>query len=195
MSAASPDRPGFLEGVGVAAVLALAGGALFALLAVAFGQSASASLTVTAVGAAYLGYLCARSSEPTGRVTLALIWAAVSMPVLVLVPALSAAAQPALLWLARVVLLRRGPIGAGAEASLVLIGLGGAIWALTATGSVAAALWTFFLVQALFPAIDGMAAAGRGVRSRPGSEDDTGARFRRAQRSAVSSLERLARNF
>lgn len=184
-----PSLPGFFEGVMVALVLSLTGGALHVLLRLVATPWEARTLAIAAIGLGYTLYLVWRSPGAVGRVSLPLLWAVVSVPVLLLAPPWTLPAQLALLWLTRTLLLQQGFGAVLADLLLVVIGLGGALWAITATGSLAAALWTFFLVQAPFLAAGGL------VASRPGPNTaDTSAadRFEHAERSAAASLRRLA---
>ncbi len=181
--------PGFLEGVAVAALASLAGGALQTLFRLPLGSGLAGTLTLAVVGLGYLGYLLWRSPEPAGRVTLLLAGGGATAGTLLAAPHWLLALQLGLLWLTRSLLLQRGPIAALADLGLVLLGLGAGLWAIAATGSLAAALWCFFLVQALFPVLDNLGGR-RPDTAGPDAHDD--GRFDRAERSATASLRRLA---
>ncbi len=147
------------------------------------------TLTIAAIGLGYLLYLLWRSPEAVGRISLVLLWAGVTVPVLLLAPHWTLALQLTLLWLTRVLFLQHGFGAALADLLLVVIGLGSGLWAITATGSLAAALWTFFLVQAPFSAAGGLLADPSRRTTADETDDD---HFGRAERSAASSLRRLA---
>jgi hypothetical protein len=178
----SRSRPGFLEGVVVAVVASLAGGALYRLLAALLGAPDALTSTAAAVGLGYLLYLLQRSDEPAGRISTVLVWLATTAACSVLSPGLVLPVQLALVWVVRALYHQPGLIAAAADLGLVLLGLGAALWALTGTGSLAAALWCFFLVQALFSAIP----SPRPSRAVPGPDD----RFGNAERSAARILRR-----
>jgi hypothetical protein len=189
-SARMSSRPGFLEGVAVAAVASLAGGAVHALLWLLLGPGSARVATVALVGLGYLGYLLWRAPEPAGRLSLLLAGTGITAAALVLAPHWLLAAQLGLLWLARALLLQRGPLAALADLGLVLLGLGAGVWALSASGSLAAALWSFFLVQALFPLLGTLTGPRQPETGAPEGDDD--GRFDWAERSAAASLQRLA---
>jgi hypothetical protein len=185
--------PGFLEGVAVAGVASLGGGALLALIVLivppALGSMTARIAALAIIGVGYLAYLAWRSPTAAGRVILPLTGGALSAAALLLVPVLLLPVQLGVLWLTRALLHQRGLLSALADLALVLLGLGAGIWALSATGSIAAALWSFFLVQALFPTLRGLDARRLRARSAPVVDGD--ARFERAAQSALSSLRRM----
>jgi len=183
------QAPGFFEGVAVAAGMSVAGGALHVLLRVATPPAEARVLTIAAIGFGYLLYLLWRSPHAVGRVSLMLLWAGLTLPLLLLAPHWTLALQLTLLWLTRVLFLQQGVGAALADLLLVVIGLGSGLWAITATGSLAAALWTFFLVQAPFSAVGAILAGSPPSGASDTSEDDP---FERAERSAAQSLRRLA---
>ena len=190
MSTVTPT-PGFLEGVAVAALASLAGGAAQALLWPLLGGAGARGLTLALVGVGYVFYLLRRSPEPAGRVSLLLVAGAATAGTLVLVPGWLLTVQLGLLWLTRSLLLHRGVLAALADLGLVLLGLGAGLWAITATGSLAAALWSFFLVQALFPTLGVLAA--RLTPGAPATDGDASdQRFDQAECAAAASLRRLA---
>ncbi|MGB5831750.1 MAG: hypothetical protein WBG92_07140 [Thiohalocapsa sp.] len=182
-------RPAFIEGVMVAAVLSISGGSLHLLLRLIASPWEARTLSIAAVGFGYLLYLLWRSPEPAGRISIALLWAGVTLAVLLLIPSWTLPVQLALLWITRVLYLQRGFSAAVLDLGLVMIGLGGGLWAITGTGSLAAAIWSFFLIQAPFAAAGDLlphhGSAGESSR-------DPGDDFERAERSAASNLRRLA---
>lgn len=183
------ERPGFFEGVMVAVVLSIAGGGLHVLLRIVAAPAEARTLTIAAIGFGYLLYLLWRSPEAVGRISLVLLWVGVTVPVLLLAPQWTLALQLTLLWLTRVLFLQRGLGATLADLLLVMVGLGGALWAVGTTGSLAAALWAFFLVQAPFSAVGDMLTGTPSSATSATSNDD---RFERAERSASQSLRRLA---
>jgi hypothetical protein len=187
----STRMPGFLEGVAVAAAASIATGAATALLAPLFGRADAMALALAGIGVGYGLYLAWRSPASGGRLLLPLALAAVTLLGLLFAPRWVLPAQLALLWLGRALLFPCGPLAALTDLGLVLLGLGGALWAIAATGSTAAAVWSFFLVQALFPALAAGVRRLRPPRSAAGDAPDTDPRFEQAARSAATSLRRL----
>jgi hypothetical protein len=186
------SSPGFLEGVAVAAVAAVAGGSIHALGWLLLGPADSRALALAAVGLGYLVYLLWCSPEPAGRLSVVVAAVAATVMALLLAPAWTLPVQLGLVWLTRSIWLQRGPLAAIADLALVALGLGGALWAIGASGSLAAALWTFFLVQALFPVLGAAAARVMPAGSGADGTADAGQRFEQAERTAAASLRRLA---
>jgi|GEM_PF-3374001 len=199
--------PGFIEGVLVAAVLSVVGGTLhlllWSLISPRIGEGLVASdarlLAILATSLCYLLYLLWRSRASAGRISMALLWAGISLPVLLLVPRWTLAVQLTLLWLTRSLFLQRGFSAALGDLALMLVGIGAGAWAIGASGSLAAAIWTFLLVQAPFGAVGGYLSS----ILTPGNADladaelvdvdlGGGDRFERAEQSAAASLRRLA---
>ncbi len=179
-------RPiGFLEGVAVALLAALAAGAGWVLLRLLFSPAQTLPLLITGLGLGYLLYLLARTDDRTGRISAVVAWALISSATLILAPTLALPVQLGLLWLVRSLYHQQGLIGAGLDLGLWLFGLGGALWAMDAGAGIALAVWTALLIQALFPMIP-----SRPHRQR--LDPDAGPdRFERALRDAEASLRRL----
>jgi hypothetical protein len=173
----------------VALVLSITGGALHVLLRLVAAPWEARTLSIAAIGLGYGLYLVWRSPIAAGRISLVLLWAVVSVPVLLLAPHWTLPVQLALLWLTRALFWQQGIGAALADLLLIVVGLGGGLWALTATGSLAAALWTFFLVQAPFLAAGSLVSAAPPPSTADTNDED---HFERAERSASASLHRLA---
>jgi hypothetical protein len=181
---------GFLEGVGVALLAAVAAGAGYVLLRLVLDPAQALSLLITAVGLGYLLYLLARTEDRTGRISAVILWATLSTATLALAPGLALPVQLGLLWLVRSLYHQQGLIGAGLDLALWLLGLGGALWAIRAGGSVALAVWTLLLIQALFPLIRSWPHPS--PRGASGEVPATGPdRFERALHEAETCLRRL----
>lgn len=183
------SRPTFLEGAGVALVLAVAGGVAFTLLVPLLAGVVVLKGIAAAAGLAYLLYLLTRSGARAGRVTAVAAWALATAAAWWLAPSLLLylLVQAGVLWLLRSLLFHRGLLATVADLGLTGFGLLAAGWALARTGSVGAALWCFFLVAALFVAIPAR------FPRRPAANDDAPAdRFYQAQRTAEAALRELA---
>ncbi|MGD8976639.1 MAG: hypothetical protein PVG91_03480 [Gammaproteobacteria bacterium] len=185
-------RPTFLHGVGLALALAVTGAAAFAAIAAWSPLAVDAALrgVIAVVGLAYVVYLLASSGNRIGRVTTLAIWLAVAsatwwlapaMPVFLLVHAL-------MIWLVRVLYFHDRALPALTDLGLGLVAVAAAVWAVAGSGSLFLALWSYFLIQALFVLIPGSRASGR--KRDPAIPADAG--FERAHRSAESALRRLA---
>lgn len=177
------NRPTFLEGVAVALTLALAGGlAHFALNLFLFDGFALRG-TVAGVSLAYLLYLLHRAPERVGRPTTLALWALMAVVVWPLSWPIQVLAHLGALWLARSLYFHGGFAAALADLMLNGLALAAALWAAERTGSLVAALWWFFLVQALFCLIP-----GRHRKAAPEAGPD---RFQHAHRAAEAALRRL----
>jgi hypothetical protein len=186
------QRPTFPEGAVVAAVASLAGGACYAGLSSIYAPGAALRVVIAGLALAYVVYLMARADARVGRVVAIAGWAAAACTLWLLEPPFAGyvLAHGALVWLVRSLYFHASVPAAFADLGLVALGAGAAAWATQRSGSVALALWCFFLVQALFAALPAFAGASRAQGGAPfaAPEED---RFRRAQRTAEAALSRL----
>ena len=67
-------RPGFFEGVAVAAIASLAGGACYVALTTLFSSTAVLRFVVAGLALAYITYLLSRNEERVGRITVIALW-------------------------------------------------------------------------------------------------------------------------
>lgn len=148
-------RPSFGHGVLVALGMALAAGAAFAAFSPFLGGVASLRLLVPLMALAYLLCLFRRSAETTGRITIVVLWCALSFAAWLLAPPIPAYVMlhAGMLWLVRSLYFHAGPLSALLDLGLTALGLSAATWALSRSGSLALATWCFFLVQAAFVAV------------------------------------------
>jgi hypothetical protein len=183
------SRPGFLEGVTVAASASLAGGALYQGLRLLTPGSGALRLTVAGLAAGYLWYLLARAPSRVGAVSTVLAWALGALALWWLVPAASLylALHVGALWLARSFHHQRGVLTAVADLGLSALGLGAAAAALLWSGSLLLACWCFFLTQALFS----LTPVPRHPEASGPAADESNERFRNAHRAARAALHRL----
>ena len=181
-------RPGFFDGVVMAALLAGGAAVSAALFAPLIGFHALARLLVPALGLAYLLYLFSRNAERSGRVVTLASWSAASLIAWWLAPPLQLylLLHAGALWLVRSLYFYSGALPALIDmllSALAVVALG---WALSRTGSVFLGIWCFFLVQALFVAIP------RSLAAKPASvTTDDG--FQRAHSAAQAALSQLIR--
>ena len=181
-------RPGFIQGVLIAAVLAFVGGTVLAALTPFTGIGAAIRLLIPAVSLAYVLYLLRVSGERTGMVATVSVWCALSaitwwfappLPLYVLV-------HVGAIWLVRSLYFHSGFIAPVIDLALSAVAVSAFVWALTRTGSAMLALWTFFLVQALFIAIPKYVPRRR-EQARTASNEG----FERARRQADEALRLL----
>lgn len=183
-------RPGFFEGVLVAALLAAASGVAGAVLAPLFGLAVVVRLLIPALGLAYFLYLLGRSGERTGRLTVLAAWAVLAAlsawfaPPLPLYLAMHAGA----LWLLRSLYFYSGVLPALMDLGLTAASIAVTAWAATQSGSLSLTTWCFFLVQALFVAIPPAVRRGNPAASAPPVPNED---FVRARRRAEAALQQL----
>jgi hypothetical protein len=186
-------QPTFLEGVGVALAISLAGGVMYTAMGTVFPGVPVLRLLIAGIGLTYVVYLLSRSPERVGRVTAAATW-------LLLAGILWFTHPPLLLyvcghlgaiWLIRSLYFYSSVLSALADMGLNSLALAAAIWAVTRTGSVLLGIWCFFLVQALFVVIPKSINRKPGaVRAGHESED----RFQHAYRVAETAVRKLSSN-
>jgi hypothetical protein len=174
--------------IGAAAVLAVAGAALLAALAVSLGPGAALRAVIALMSFAYVLYLLATSAERVGRITTVALWVACAAAVWFAPVPLAGFVliHASLAWLVRSLYFAHGLCGALAELALTAFGLACAVWAASRTGSALLAFWCFFLAQAFH----GLLPAGR-ERSAAVAPDDARA-FARAERAAEAALRRMS---
>jgi hypothetical protein len=91
------------------------------------------------------------------------------------------------IWLVRSLYFYSGLFPAMLDLALSVLGIAAFVWAISRTGSVFLATWTFFLVQAVFTAIP------RTVRRSASAAMPDNAAFDRARKQADAALAELAR--
>jgi len=182
-------RPGFFEGVAVAIIASLAGGACHAALTTLLPAGTSLRFVVAGLGLAYVVYLLSRNEERVGRITTIALWLAAAFALWLVGPPFAAylAAHLVLLWLVRSLYFHSSLVVALADLGLVALGLAAAIWSATRSHSAALSIWCFFLVQALYVAIPPRIAARGEANREPAPED----RFQQAHRAAEAALRRI----
>ncbi len=181
-------RPAFLEGVLLAAALGLAASLAAGLFLPLAGAGTIARGLVAALGFGYVIYLLSRSRRTTGRVTTVAAWWLLAFLAWWGAPSFTAylALHVVAVWLVRSLYFHAGILPALADLALNALAVAASVWALSHTGSVFLAVWSFFLAQALFAAIP---PSARGRRS---AGDRDAERFARAERRAEAALRRLA---
>jgi hypothetical protein len=182
--------PGIIDGVLAAGIIAVGTG----IAALAFGGFTSLGALLNLVlpwaALAYLVYLFKRSDARTGRVVAIAAWAVVSLACWLFDAHVSqqALAQAGIIWLVRSLYFHNSMLAALLDLGLVAAGLVAGAWALLNTGSAAAALWSFFLLQALFCWVPAF-VPGRAETRRDGGES---ASFQAAHRVAVDAVRKLS---
>jgi hypothetical protein len=175
--------PGIIDGVVVAVLIAVGAGIASLLLGGFVGRGLLFNLVLLWAALVYLIYLLRRSDARIGRVVTLAGWAAASFACWLFdVPLLhQALAQAGFIWLVRSLYFHNSLLAAALDFGLVAAGGAAGAWALINTGSPAAVLWSFFLLQALFCWIPGLAQSG-----------DEESRLRRQERCRFQSAHRVA---
>lgn len=160
---AKRKRPGFLQGVLLAAALGVFASVMLVTLGPFFGAGLSVRLLVPSIALVYLLYLFSQSQERVGRVTTLAVWLGITILAwwLVLPLPLYLLIHVAWIWLVRSLYFHSSFTSAMLDFGLSGLSAATAFWALSRTGSVFLATWCFFLLQALFVAIP------KNVNSRP----------------------------
>lgn len=183
-------KPTFLHGVVAAAVLAFCTSAMLAALTPFLGLATVIRLTVPLLALGYLIYLMRASHQSTGRLVTLSLWCALAavtwwtappLPIYLLIHA-------GAVWLVRSLHVYSGVIPAAMDLGLCALSLLTFLWAFMRTGSVFAATWSFFLVQALWVAIP-PSIQRRDAMREPASGNEP---FERARRQADEALRQLS---
>lgn len=183
--------PGFPEGVVVALVAGITSSAVLTVLPGPFGLEWTVRALIAGLGFGYVLYLLRRSRERTGRVVSLALWLSLAGLGWILVedPLSYLMMHLALVWLIRVLYHQPGPLAALLDLALNLAALTAGLWAFMHADSVFLAVWSFFLVQALFPSIPVISN-----RRASGNPDDPHPvdPFQRAYRSAEAAVRKLS---
>ncbi len=184
------NRPPFLEGAVLAMIAAIGGGVFHTLASVLLPMDLALRFLIAAVSLGYILYLLYRSREPLGRPTTLMIWMLVALPAFLL-PSLIlyVLLHVGILWLVRSLYFHNTLLAALLDLMLCAAALAAAAWALQQSASISAAIWCFFLTQALFASIP----SGPGHRQTPSTEVTArAARFSHALAAAESALHKLS---
>jgi hypothetical protein len=183
--------PTLMQGLLVALLLSFFGGVVHTALSLVWPAEAGLRLVIALVALAYLLYLLSSSRVRTGRLVATVLWGLVTAGLLYGAPSLLTytLVHIGLIWLLRSLYHYRVLLPLLADLGLCALGLCTALWALSQSGSLFLALWSFFLVQALFVSLP-----DRWRRSLDRGADPQGgdARFQRAQNTADAALRRLS---
>lgn len=185
------QRPTVLEGILVALVVSLAASPVVFLLSLVLGTVMAGKAVIAVMAYAYILYLLAQSGRTTGRVTLAVLSLLALLASLVLEARWTTVVlvAVALIWSIRACTYSRSLVVGLLHGGLCLLGLGAALWTYTHSGSLVLAVWSFFLLQALFvyvpPRLAQQPAATGGIA---GQEVDS---FVQAHQAAQTALGRL----
>ena len=183
-------RPTFFHGVLVAAALAFGASVVIGALTPFVGVGSVIRLVIPAVSLAYILYLLRSSTERVGRITTLTLWSALAVTVWWIGPPLPfyVLVHVGAVWLVRSLYFYSGVFPALMDLGLSSVSVMAFTWAISRTGSVFLAAWSFFLVQALFVVIP--AGIGRKERAEKSPALDNES-FERARRQADQALQQL----
>ena len=185
-------RPTLLEGALVALVLSLSVSPLVVFVQLVIGGLLAWKIAVIIMEYAYMCYLLARSGRWSGRVTLGLLALTVLLASLVFnlrFPAILLLCVT-LIWVMRSFAYSRSLVSAVLQGGVCVLGCGAALMVYGHNGSLALALWSFFLVQAAFVLIPAQCLRRSSAPRSTTLGDDPG-NFWRAYYAAEQALERL----
>jgi len=186
-------HPSLLDGVTLAMVISLGAAAASLLLGGFIVYGLLFELLLYSASLVYLLYLLKRSQARIGRVLALCAWALVSFGCWFFDVALlqQVLIQTGLIWLLRSLYFHGSLFTAALDFGLVSVGLAAGAWALVNTGSVAAALWSFFLVQALFCWLPQLARRQSAVAAAASSSASA---FQTAHRVAEDAVRKLSQS-
>lgn len=185
--------PGIINGILAAFLISLAAGAASLLLGGFIYQSTLFALVLYGVTFAYLIYLLRKSSARVGRVVVISSWAGITLLCWFFnIPLLEQILiQAGIIWLVRSLYFHASLIAAALDFILVAIGLAASTWAMVNTGSLAATVWSFFLVQSLFCWIPDLSRKPSGeVSTAPTAKTN----FQSAHRAALDAVQKLTQS-
>ncbi|HUV23100.1 MAG TPA: hypothetical protein VMZ32_14985 [Gammaproteobacteria bacterium] len=187
------NKPNILDGITVAMVISLAAAAASLLLGGFIVYGLLFELLLYAATLAYLLYLLKRSRARIGRVLVIAAWAAICLGCWFFDVALleQVMIQAGMIWLVRSLYFHGSLFSAVLDFGLVSTGLAASAWAMVNTGSLAAALWSFFLVQALFSWLPQLARE-QTPTDLTGASDPS--HFKSAHRVAEAAVRKLSQS-
>lgn len=184
-------KPGILEGTGVAMIASLASGVLGALLPILVTQATGIRILLASLALAYLIFLLKRSEERSGRVVVMAAWLILTTGAWILDLSLLwfVLGQAATIWIIRSLYFHASVLPALFDLGLIAFGLTASAWAILQTGSVAVAIWSFFLTQSLFGLIPAFAGSDHTPAGIDANHQD---RFQSAHRVALDAVRKLS---
>ena len=191
-------KPGLVDGVTVAMIISLGAGVASLLLGGFIVYALLFELLLYTATLTYLLYLLKRSKARIGRVVVIVGWAVTSLVCWFFDVALleQVLIQAGMIWLVRSLYFHGSLFSAALDFGLVSAGLAASAWAMVNTGSLAAALWSFFLVQALFCWLPQLAREQTGLglygNGQHGATDPS--QFQSAHRVAEDAVRKLSQS-
>lgn len=182
--------PGIIDGLVVAVLISLGAGAASLLMRGFVAYPTLFNMVLCAATLVYLIYLLKRCSARVGRMVVISGWAVSSLASWFFeVPLLEQVfIQAGIIWLVRSLYFHGSIFAAALDFGLISVGLAASAWSMVNTGSLAASLWSFFLIQALFCWIPDLAGKPSGDAYR-GHRDSSS--FQSAHRVALDAVRKL----
>ena len=185
------NRFSFAEGLCVALIASVIGGALFFSLAPWISASFSIRLVMTGIALGYVIYLLIRAPQKTGWLTALSIWifGAGLAWFFIHSALLLIGLHLLMIWLVRSLYFYTSSIAALTDLILCALSFAVSVWVFDRTGSLALGIWCLFLIQALVTMIpsDFKRIPHRDAKPCAGFD-----RFDRAFRSAEWALRKLS---
>jgi len=182
--------PAIIDGIIIAIVISLGAGTAKLLLGGFIAYGSLFSLVLCTATLVYLIYLLKRSSARVGRIVVIASWGVTSLAgwyfdILLFEQVLI---QAGFIWLVRSLYFHGSMFAAALDFGLVSVGLAASAWTMLNTASLPAALWSFFLLQALFCWVPQLARQqSGGIRN--GQRDQSS--FQSAHRVALDAVRKL----
>ena len=186
----SIKAPGIIDGIIVAIVISLGAGAASLVLGGLVAKATLFNLLLCSAALTYLVYLLKRSDARVGRVVVIAGWAFLSAACWFFdVPLFEQVfIQAGIIWLVRSLYFHASLLTTALDFGLVSAGLAASTWAMVNTGSISGALWSLFLVQALFCWLPNL--AGRTSSDIYDGQHDHSS-FQSAHRVALDAVRKL----
>jgi len=183
--------PGFAEGVVLALLLSASGAALFVMFSPFIAPGFLLRALIAGSGFCYMLYLLWRSRVRVGRVITVIIWVLLSLASWLLISAFSVflLVHLGMLWLVRAFYFHDTVLTAVLDLALGFVGLALAVAAGLHSESIFAAVWVFFLCQALFIYLPRCVGKSQTASD---AVDLSAERFEHAHRVALAAVHKLS---
>ena len=185
--------PGILKGIVIAIVASLAAGFLTRILPLMFSGFTSSSLIILTLSLGYLVFLLKHADTKRGRVVLMALWILLSLGGLFFGISLIGliVLQLAIIWVLRSLYFHASIFAAVLDLILIIMAAGAGVWTVLQTGSLMAAVWSFFLCQSLFGSIPEFSNKQNPQTQTSRGKND---RFQSAHRIAQAAVRKLSLN-
>ena len=185
------NAPGFSRGVAIAFLITLYAAAVTSILGGSIFYLTLFEVCLYGSTLIYLIHLLKNSENPVGRIVTVSVWAMASIAcsLINIPPVEQVFIQAAIIWLTRSLYFHYSILAAFLDLGLVSFGLAASAWAVFNTGSTAAALWCFFLIQSMFCWIPDPKSPPSLHASMSGKSNST---FSAAHRIAIDAVRKIS---